>query len=255
MNKIRVIPRLDIKGPDVVKGVHLEGLRIVGDPKKMATEYYHSGADEIIYIDSVASLYRRNNLVEIVDEATEELFIPMTVGGGVRRLEDIHELLSVGADKVAINTAAINNPEFITEAANRFGSQCIVGSIDAKQMPDGSYECFVENGRERTDTDAVEWAQQLEKLGAGEILLTSIDSEGTQNGYDLDLIRQVNNCVSIPVIASGGAGSAADVVDCVDQCQADGVAVASLFHYDELSVEELKSELSTADIEVRKHNE
>lgn len=255
MNKTRVIPRLDVKGPDVVKGVHLEGLRIVGDPREMAAEYYRSGADEVIYIDSVASLYRRSNLVEIVDEATEELFIPITVGGGIRTLDDIRELLSVGADKVAINTAAINRPEFITEAANRFGSQCIVGSIDAKQMPDGTYECFVENGRERTGTDVIEWAQQLEELGAGEILITSIDNEGTQDGYDLNLIRNVTERVSIPVIASGGAGSAADVVDCIEQCRADGVAVASLFHYDELSIDELKSKLAAADITVRKHYE
>ncbi len=255
MNKTRVIPRLDVKGPDVVKGVHLEGLRIVGEPREMADKYYHSGADELIYIDSVASLYRRSNLVEIVDEATEDLFIPMTVGGGIRELDDIHELLSVGADKVAINTAAINDPEFISEAANRFGAQCIVGSIDAKKMPDESYECFVENGRERTGKDAIEWAQRLEELGAGEILLTSIDSEGTKNGYDLDLVRQVTERVSVPVIASGGAGSIADVVDCVDQCRADGVAIASLFHYDELSIDQLKSELAAADIEVRTHNE
>lgn len=255
MNKTRVIPRLDVKGSDVVKGVHLEGLRIVGEPREMADKYYQSGADELIYIDSVASLYRRSNLVEIVDEATEDLFIPMTVGGGIRELDDIHELLSVGADKIAINTAAINDPEFISEAANRFGAQCIVGSIDAKQMPDGSYECFVENGRERTGKDAIEWAQRLEELGAGEILLTSIDSEGTKNGYDLDLVQQVTDRVSVPVIASGGAGSIADVVDCVDQCRADGVAIASLFHYDELSIDQLKSELAAADIRVRKHNE
>jgi cyclase len=239
MNKKRVIARLDVKGPDVVKGVHLEGLRIVGDPQEMAKKYYHSGADEIIYIDSVASLYRRSNLVEIVDDATEDLFIPITVGGGIRDLGDIRSLLNVGADKVAINTAAINDSEFITEAADRFGAQCIVGAISAKEMPDGSYECFVENGREPTGKNVIKWAEQLEELGAGEILLTSIDRDGTQNGYDLDLIQQVTERVSVPVIASGGAGCAEDVVECINQCHVDGVAISSLFHYNNVTINKM----------------
>jgi cyclase len=251
MNKIRVAPRLDVKGPDVVKGVHLEGLRIVGDPGEMAHEYYRQGADELIYIDSVASLYRRSNLVEIVDAATEDIFIPMTVGGGVRSIEDIRKLLSVGADKVAINTAATENPELITDASDRFGSQCIVGSIAAKQMPDGTYECFIENGREPTGLEAIEWAQRLEELGAGEILLTSIDQEGTKDGYEVDLLEEISSKVSIPVVASGGAGSVDHVEECIQEGSVDAVAIASLFHYDELTISELKSELDTREIEVR----
>jgi len=252
MRKIRIVPRLDVKGPDVVKGVHLEGLRVVGNPNEMAQKYYQQGADELIFIDSVASLYRRSNLVEIVDEATEDIFIPMTVGGGVRSLEDIETLLSAGADKVAINTAAVENPALIEKAAERFGSQCIVGSISAKQMLDGSYECFVENGREPTVKDAVEWAKELETLGAGEILLTSIDREGTQDGYDVNLVSRVADQLSVPLIACGGAGDIEDVAQCIRAGNVDGVGIASLLHYDELNVESIKSGLAARGIEVRR---
>jgi cyclase len=255
MKKIRVVPRLDVKGPDVVKGVHLEGLRIIGDPGEIALEYYRQGADELIYIDSVASLYRRSNLVDIVDSATEDIFIPITVGGGVRNIDDIRELLSVGADKVAINTAATHNPKFISDAAERFGSQCIVGSIEAKQMPDGSYECFIENGREPTGLDTLEWALRLEELGAGEILLTSIDREGTRDGYDVDLVAKVTEELSIPVIACGGAGDIDHIEVCIKEGRADAVGIASMLHYNDTTIPELKSGLVSRGIEVRQVHE
>ena len=181
MKNIRIIPRLDVKGPNVVKGIHLEGLRIVGKPAELAKKYYDQGADEILYIDIVASLYERNNLSDVVKEAISlGVFVPMSVGGGVRSLEDIQKLLNAGADKVAINTAATRNPALITEAAKRFGSQCIVGSIEAKKCGDNRWEAYIDNGREKTGLDAVEWAKKLVALGAGELLITSVDQEGTE---------------------------------------------------------------------------
>jgi len=251
MKKIRIVPRLDVKGQNVVKGVHLEGLNIVGDPGEMANRYYLHGADELIYIDIVASLYKRNNLINIVNRASDDIFIPLTVGGGVRNLDDIRELLSAGADKVAINTAAIKNPDLVSEAAERFGSQCIVGSVEAKRMPDGSWECFTNNGRERTGLDAIAWARTLEELGVGEILLTSIDQEGTRKGYDLELTKRVSAELSLPLIACGGAGSTDDLVRCVRKGDVDALALSSLLHYEEMTVNALKLGLADEGIGVR----
>lgn len=231
MKNIRIIPRLDIKGPNVVKGVHLEGLRVLGRPEMFARKYYEDQADELLYIDSVASLYGRNNLEEIVKRTAENIFIPLTVGGGIDSVDEVRRLLRVGADKVAINTAAIRNPDLIAESARAFGSQCIVVSIQAKMRASGKYECLTDNAREKTGIDVIEWAKRAESLGAGEILLTSVDREGTGKGYDIELVAAVSRLVSIPVIACGGAGSQEHIRDVVLQGKADAVSAASIFHY------------------------
>ncbi|HEM0907920.1 TPA: imidazole glycerol phosphate synthase subunit HisF, partial [Legionella pneumophila] len=197
MSNVRLIARLDIKGPNLIKGVHLEGLRVVGNPNEYAMAYYAQGADELIYMDTVASLYGRNNLSEIVKTTAENVFIPITVGGGIRSVDDAKQLLRCGADKVAINTAATKNPTLISDIARRFGSQCVVLSIEAKRTVDGRWEVMTDNGREHTGMDVVDWARNGEEFGAGEILLTSIDQEGTRKGFDLELVKQVSSMVSI----------------------------------------------------------
>lgn len=229
---IRIIARLDIKGPNLVKGIHLEGLRVLGKPEWFARHYYEQGADELVYMDAVASLYERNSLLPMVQRTSREIFIPLTLGGGLRSVDDIRTALRSGADKVALNTAAVQRPELIREASQRFGSSTITISIEAKRLPGGRYEVFTDNGRMRTGVDVFEWAVRVAELGAGEILLTSIDQEGTGRGFDLDLVRTVAQSVPIPVIACGGAGSANDVVDAVSQGAADAVCVASIVHYD-----------------------
>lgn len=229
---IRIIPRLDIKGPNLVKGIHLEGLRVLGKPEWFARHYYEQGADELLYMDVVASLYQRNSLLEIVSRTSKELFIPLTVGGGLRTLEDILAALRAGADKVSLNTAVIANPELIRQASERFGSSTIVVSIEAIRQPDGRYEAFTDNGRQATGVDAVAWASRAAELGAGEILLTSVDREGTGKGYDLELTRRVAHAVSIPVIACGGAGTLEHVAEAVTEAHADAVSLASILHYD-----------------------
>ena len=234
----RIIARLDVKGPNLVKGVHLEGLRIMGNPYEFAKRYEQQGADEILYIDTVASLYGRDNLVDIVKNTTKNIFIPITVGGGVRTLEDINILLKSGADKVAINTAAINNPQFITEAANRFGSQCIVVSIEAKKRVD-HWEAYTENGRERSGKDVIGWIQEAIKLGAGEILLTSIDNEGMRKGFDIELITAASNICTVPLIVCGGAGKLEDVME-VFHYNIEAVAVASILHYNVNTIGDIK---------------
>ena len=236
---VRIIPRLDIKGPNVVKGVHLEGLRVIGDPSTLALRYYEQGADELLYMDVVASLYGRNSLLDIVERAAADLFIPLTVGGGIRTHEDIRKLLRAGADKVAINTEATKNPSFIREAAQSFGSQCIVVSIEAKRRGPGQWEVLTDNGREKTGLEALPWAQKVVSLGAGELLVTSVDQEGTAKGYDLELTRLISESVSVPVIACGGAGSAADVRRAAVEGRADAVCLAHLLHYDKAVIGDL----------------
>jgi len=228
----RVIPRLDIKGPNLVKGIHLEGLRVLGKPERFARYYYEHGADELIYMDVVASLYERNGLLDIVRRTSKEIFIPLTVGGGLRTVDDIRVMLQAGADKVSLNTAAIRRPDLIREASQRFGSSTIVVSIEAKKRPDGSYEAYADNGRVRTGMEVFGWAKRVEELGAGEILLTSIDREGTDQGFNLDLTSRVAQSVSIPVIACGGAGKVEDVSTVLTLGKADAVCIASILHYD-----------------------
>jgi cyclase len=227
----RIIARLDIKGTNLVKGIQFEGLRVLGNPGDFARHYYDSGADELLYIDVVASLYERANLLHIVESTSREVFIPLTVGGGLRSLEDIRSVLQAGADKVAVNTAAIRRPSFLGEAARRFGSSTLVVSIEAKRQPDGSYEAYVENGRQRTGLEAVGWARQAVEQGAGEVMVTSIDREGTGRGYDVALVRRLAEAVPVPVVACGGAGTPDHVRDVLVDGLAEGAAVASMLHY------------------------
>lgn len=233
----RVIARLDIKGDNLVKGIHLEGLRVLGKPEKFANLYYECGADELIFMDVVASLYNRNSLHEIISRVAKHIFIPLTVGGGLRTIEDIRAVFRAGADKVAINTAAIANKGFISEAAKIFGSSNIVGSIEAIKQPDGSYLAYTDNAREYTGVEVIKWAQELEELGAGELLITSVDNEGTGKGYDLELLASVSKVVSIPVIANGGPGKLEHIKDVFEQTNADAVSIASMLHYNELQTE------------------
>lgn len=252
MAGIRLIARLDVKGPNLIKGIHLEGLRVIGDPREYAAKYYEQGADEIIYMDCVASLYGRNNLTEIVRHAAEDIFIPMTVGGGVRSVSDVEMLLRVGADKVAVNTAAVARPELISEIATRFGSQCMVLSIEAKDRGDGTWEAYTDNGREKTGVDVLEWSKRAAELGAGEILLTSIDREGTRKGFQIDLVRTVSEAVSIPVIASGGMGGVNHLQEVTEDGKADAVAMADIIHYNRMSFNEIRKESLARGIKVSK---
>jgi len=228
---IRIIPRLDIKGPNLVKGVHLEGLRVLGKPEHFARYYYENGADELCYMDAVASLYGRNSLLDIIQRTAREIFIPLTVGGGIRSVEDIRAVLRAGADKVSLNTAALRQPDLIREASRAFGSSTIVVSIEAIRQPDGKYLAYTDCGREETGMDAVDWAMRAAALGAGELLVTSVDREGTGKGFDVELTRRIAECVPIPVIASGGAGRLEHVYEVIHEGRADAVSVASLLHY------------------------
>ena len=232
MQNIRIIPRLDIKGPNLVKGIHLEGLRVLGDPVEFAKYYYENGADELIYQDVVASLYERNSLHELVSKTAKEIFIPFTVGGGLRTIEDIRSMLRAGADKVSINTAAIKEPSFIKKAANKFGSSTISVAIEAIKNSDGNYYAYTDNGREETWKDVVNWARSVEELGAGEIIITSVDKEGTARGFDIDLIKKITSAVSIPVIAHGGASDLQNIEEAIIEGDASALAIASIFHYE-----------------------
>ncbi len=228
---VRIIPRLDIKGPNLVKGIRLEGLRVLGDPAFFARHYDAEGADELLYVDVVASLYERNSLLDIVARTARELFIPLTVAGGIRSLDDVRAALRAGADKVAVNTAAIRRPELITEAARRFGSSTIVVSIEAKRVGPGAWEPYVDGGRERSGRDALAWAVEAAERGAGEILVTSVDRDGTCQGLDVELVRRISAAVEVPVIASGGTSSADDALRALTGGAADAVAIGSLLHY------------------------
>ena len=250
MANVRLIARLDIKAPNLIKGVHLEGLRVIGSPNEFAKRYYAAGADELIYMDIVASLYGRNSLADIVEYTSRDVFIPMTVGGGVRSVEDAKTLLRAGADKIAINTAAVRRPALITEIANRFGSQCMVLSIEAKRAGSG-WEVYTDNGREHSGLNVIEWARHGAQLGAGEILLTSIDQEGTRKGFDIELTRQVAASVPVPVIASGGMGVMEDLVRVVQDGQADAVAIADMLHYHRATLSEIREQAAARGIRVR----
>jgi imidazole glycerol-phosphate synthase subunit HisF len=252
MRRIRLIARLDIKGPNLIKGIHLEGLRVIGVPNEYALKYYVQGADELIYMDSVASLYGRNSLGDIIQDATRDVFVPITVGGGIRSVEDANKLLLTGADKVAVNTAAVANPSLISDISRRFGSQCMVLSIEAKKISPNRWEVYTENGRERTGLDVVDWAKKGIALGAGEILLTSIDREGTRKGFEIPLVRAITQEVSVPVIASGGMGKPEDMVDAVFQGNADAIAMADILHYGRATVGDIRRAAISADIEVRR---
>ena len=250
LKKVRLIARLDVKGPNLIKGVQLEGLRVLGSPQKFAEKYYSEGIDEILYMDLVASLYGRSKLTEIVSAAAGKIFVPLTVGGGVRTLDDIDDLLRAGADKVSINTAAVRNLQLISDAANRFGSQCIVASIEAKNQNNNFWEVYTETGRERTGIDVVAWAKELSELGAGEILLTSIDREGTGSGFDERLISEVSAAVKLPIIVSGGFGKRADIISAVE-AGADAISIADALHYEKISLSEIREYCNSNNILVR----
>ena len=251
MRSARLVARLDVKGPNLIKGIHLEGLRVIGDPQAYATRYYEQGADELLYIDIVASLYGRNSLGDIVSRTARDVFVPLTVGGGIRSGDDVRTMLRAGADKVAINTAAIRRPELVTEVAERFGSQCMVLGIEAKRIGPSRWEAFTDNGREFTGLDVVEWARRGAELGAGEILLTSVDQEGTRKGMDTALIEAVSKVVSIPVIASGGVGAPQHMLDAFAY-GADAVAMADILHYDRTTLRAVRNVALDAGLNVRR---
>lgn len=250
MNKVRFIARLDIKGDNLIKGINLEGLKIIGKPKIFLEKYYNNGADELLLIDSVASLYNRDNLINILKETTENIFIPVTAGGGVRNVSDARQLLFSGADKVAINSAAIRNPEIISSIAEEFGSQCVVLSIEAKRKGD-SWEAFIDNGREPTGLNVIDWVIKSQKLGVGEILLTSIDQEGTEKGFDEDLAIQVSKVSNVPIIVSGGMGKLSDLNFLDNKVQIDGIAIASVLHFNRFSISEIKNYANNINIQIR----
>lgn len=247
----RIIPCLDVTAGRVVKGINFVELRDAGDPVEIARRYDEQGADELTFLDITASSDDRDLILHIIEDVASQVFIPLTVGGGVREVDDVRRLLNAGADKVSINTSAVTNPQLVADAANKYGSQCIVVAIDAKRGESGNWEVFTHGGRRATGLNAVEWAKKMQALGAGEILLTSMDRDGTKVGFDLPLTRAVSDAVSIPVIASGGVGSLQDLADGIVQGHADAVLAASIFHYGQHSVQEAKRFMAQQNIPVR----
>jgi cyclase len=241
----RLIARLDIKNGIVIKGIHLDGQRKIGDPIALSQKYYEQAVDEILMIDSVASLYGRSNLFHTISKACKTVFVPITMGGGIRSIEDVELALAAGADKVAINTALVKDPNLVRHITAVYGSQCLVASIEAKRKGKG-WEAYISNGRDPTGLDVIEWAKELEKLGAGELLVTSVDQEGTQRGFDVELSAMVEAAVHIPVVVSGGAGKLQHLQELADRTDIQGVAIASLLHYDKATVAELKSALPSS---------
>ena len=248
----RIIPCLDVNNGRVVKGTNCVNLRDAGDPVEAAKAYDAQGADELVFLDITASAQARNIILDMVAQVADSIFIPFTVGGGIRTVDDFNALLRAGADKVSVNSAAIRNPSLIQEAAEKFGSQCVVCAIDAKRRPEGGWTVYLNGGRVDTGLDAVKWAKQAVELGAGEILLTSMDCDGVKNGYDLELTRAVSDCVNVPVIASGGAGAMEHFYDAFTAGHADAVLAASLFHFGEITIPDLKAYLAGRGISVRR---
>lgn len=247
----RIIPCLDVKDGRVVKGVNFVALRDAGDPVDCAKYYNSQGADELVFLDITASSDRRKTIVDVVEKTAREVFMPLTVGGGIRTVDDFREILLAGADKVAVNSAAVLNKRIISDAADKFGSQCVVLAIDAKRCSDGHYSVFINGGRKDMEIDAIEWAKEGEKLGAGEILLTSMDCDGTKSGFDIELTREVAKAVGIPVIASGGGGKLEHFYDVFEHTGCDAALAASLFHYRELTIEQVKGYLKEKGVAVR----
>lgn len=247
----RIIPCLDVRDGKVVKGVNFVGIKEIGDPVECAAEYDKQGADEIVFLDITASHEGRGTMLDVVRRTAQQVFVPLTVGGGIRTIEDFRDTLRAGADKVSVNSSAVKNPQLIKEAADIFGSQCVVVAIDAKKCDDGHYTVVINGGRIDMGIDAVEWAKKAEELGAGEILLTSMDTDGVKGGFDIDMLNAVCNVVKIPVIASGGCGKLEHFTEVFEKTNTSAALAASLFHYKELTVEEVKNELIKHDIPVR----
>ena len=252
---MRIIGRLDIKGQNLIKGINLEGLRVVGHPNEYAVKYFQNGIDELIFMDVVASLYNRNNLSNIIKIASKDIFVPITVGGGIRSVDDAQKLFISGADKIAINTAAINKPNLILELSRKYGSQAIVLSIEAKKIEKNKWEAFTNNGRQQTGLDVIEWSKIGTDKGAGEILLTSVDKEGTRKGFDYELIKKISETAKVPIIASGGFGKPDDMIQAVKYAGADAVAIADGLHYNRYNLKEIREEAIKAKLKVRKFSQ
>lgn len=248
---VRMIARLDVKNENVINTIQLEGLRVVGSPNSLATKYYHDGIDEILLIDQVASLYQRGHLLDLTKQFADNVFIPITAGGGIGSVDEARSLLRAGADKVAVNTQAIKNPNLISDLANEFGTQCIVASIQAKSTSENDWEAFTDGGRERTGVDAVQWAKQAAELGAGELLITSIDRDGTRKGFDVDLMAKISSIVSVPVIASGGFGKPDDAKSIFENTYCEAIAIADFLHMSRGSVPEVKEALINSGLDFR----
>lgn len=248
---VRLIARLDVKGPHLIKGVHLEGLRKVGSPVDFARAYYEAGIDEILFMDVVASLYGRNQFLDVLQETAKEVFVPITVGGGVRSQEDFEVLLRNGADKIAINTAAHQNPKLISDFSRRFGSQAVVVSIEARKVGSGQWEALTDNGRERTGRDVLQWSVEATQLGAGEVLITSVDREGTRSGFDVDLVAAIADRVECPIVASGGMGSVQDFVNLASSVDVGGIAAADALHFKRVSIREIRETAFRSGVGVR----
>ena len=251
MLKKRIIPCLDVKDGRVVKGVNFVNLTDVGDPVDSARAYYEAGCDELVFLDITATSDNRETTVDMVRRVADQVFIPFTVGGGIRSVEDMNKMLKAGADKVAVNSSALANPQLIADCAQKFGNQCVVAAIDAKKMADGSWHVFVAGGRKDTGRDLIQWAQEVVALGAGEILLTSMDKDGTKSGFDLEMLNRVAEVVNVPIIASGGAGNIEDIVEVFEKTTATGALAASIFHFGEVNIGETKQVLTNTGIEVR----
>ena len=251
MLKKRIIPCLDVKDGRVVKGVNFVNLTDVGDPVDSARAYYEAGCDELVFLDITATSDNRETTVDMVRRVADQVYIPFTVGGGIRSVEDMNKMLKAGADKVAVNSSALANPQLIADCAQKFGNQCVVAAIDAKKMADGSWRVFVAGGRKDTGRDLIQWAQEVVALGAGEILLTSMDKDGTKSGFDLEMLNRVAEVVDVPIIASGGAGNIEHIVEVFEKTTATGALAASIFHFGEVNIGETKQVLANAGIEVR----
>ena len=250
--KNRIIARLDIKGPNLIKGVNFEGLRVIGSPIEYAEKYYLQGIDELIYIDTVATLYGRNNLLELVKKVGEKVFIPITVGGGIRTVDDARHFLNAGADKVGINTAAVNNPKILEEIASRFGNQCVVLIIDAKKIRENYWEVFTENGREKTGKNVIDWAKEANRLGIGEVLLTSIDKDGTLNGPDIELVNNIKKVIDVPLIVSGGIGKISDIENLFTKTKNYNFALGTALHKEIIKIEEIKKFLKLKNFQINR---
>jgi imidazole glycerol-phosphate synthase subunit HisF len=252
LKKNRVIARLDIKGPNLIKGINFEGLKVIGSPVEFAEQYYHNGIDELIYIDTVATLYGRNNLLQLVKEVGKKVFIPITVGGGIRTIEDARSFLNAGADKIGINTAAVQNPKILKEISSRFGNQCVVLIIDAKKIRENYWEVFTENGREKTGKNVIEWAKEADSLGIGEVLITSIDKDGTQKGPDIDLVKEVKKVIDVPLIVSGGIGKINHIESLFLETKNYNFAIGTALHKKTLKISEIKKFLKLNNFQINR---